>query len=133
MGIHSLPRILPFTLGLLILHFASTILPAQGSWGSRPDAREMADNQTRWMTDSLNLSEAQAGQIARVNREFAEKWEETSRREDHGDWSQLRESLAAHRRAQDQALRHFLTTAQWERYLAIRENQDRQRRQKARH
>jgi hypothetical protein len=134
MGILSFSQIHPFVLGALALLWASTALSAQGSWGvALPEPREMADNQTRWMMDSLNLSEAQAGHVARVNREYAEKWEETHRGEDHSDWSLLRESLAAHRREQDQALRIYLTTAQWTQYLAIRERLDQQRHRKARH
>lgn len=139
MLLHNLLPLIKRTSLLLILNVLLFLATAgaqppqrgQGWGGQMPSPAESAQSQTQLLVDSLHLSAAQEKKVHAVFQQFAEKWQEDSRQSEPGNWEVMRARMSAHRQEQDQALRPFLTTEQWEHYLRIREQQD-QSRQKQR-
>lgn len=110
--------------GILVMACA----PVRAQWGPPDtDPAEMADRQTRIMTDSLGLSPAQQKRIHTVLATYGLKFQE-AREDSAGDWTALRQTMQDLSARQDEELRACLTSTQWDHWASIREKLRKDRR-----
>jgi hypothetical protein len=97
------------------------MLQAQPGGGRGGDPKQRAEAQTKLMTDSLALSDAQSAKVGEINMKYAQKMQEARANNPEGDWEAMRATMQTMRTEQDKELQTVLTQEQWQRWTQIRE------------
>ncbi len=106
-------------IALFLAGFVS--LQAQpGGWGNS-DPKQRAEFQTKIMTDSLSLSDAQSAKVGEINLKYAQKMQDARANSPEGDWEAMRAAMQTIRAEQDKELQTVMTQEQWQRWAQIRE------------
>ena len=123
-------KILVRNLALLILLFAFTTVQAQrGERNADPTAR--AKQQTEEMAEKLSLSKKQAEKVGEINLKYAQQMKtarEEMRNNENADWSSMRETMQTMRKEQNDDLKNIMTSAQFEKWEQIQQEQMKGRR-----
>lgn len=110
-------------MAVLALLLSLTFAQAQGPRGGGPADRtpeEMAERQTKAMTEHLGLDEAQVAKIKELNLAFAQKMK-ANRDQVEAQREANREAMVARREEHAEALKKILTEEQFQKWESARE------------
>lgn len=119
---------------LMLIVFVSTISFVQAQRGERSSRtlESMAERNTKMMTDSLALSDAQKEKIAEVNLKYAQKMKEVRQnaraKATDDNPMNVREEMQNLRKEQNVELKKYMTTEQYTKWNEIQKNQRANRR-----
>lgn len=110
-------------MAVLTLFLSLTFAQAQGPRGGGPadqTPEQMAERQTKAMTEHLGLDEAQVAKIKELNLAFAEKMK-ANRDQVEAQRETNREAMLANRKDHAEALKNILTEEQFQKWESARE------------